>query len=186
MIAVGSCRWSEPHISKPRLQVCRRSCAQRDGRVRPLDVAASGTLFGDSVGVLCLEVDDDGNSGRPILCQLVATSVTNDGRAKAGYSAPSALAQARAITQSTRRARLTGRDVDAVELHATATKLGDAIEVSGVTRALGVREAATDAPLRLTCIKGNIGHANCAAIVNWPTKSLPDAWSRYCYAYSPF
>ena len=134
-----------------------------DGRVRPLDVAASGTLFGDSVGVLCLEVDDDGNSGRPILCQLVATSVTNDGRAKAGYSAPSALAQARAITQSTRRARLTGRDVDAVELHATATKLGDAIEVSGVTRALGVREAATDAPLRLTCIKGNIGHANCAA-----------------------
>ena len=131
-----------------------------DGRVRPLDAAASGTLFGDGVACCALEVYGGPGGDRPALCVLAGSATTNDGRAKASFTAPSALAQARAIARSTRRARMEGKDLDLLELHATATKVGDAIEVAGVVRALGDRGGAD---LRLTSVKGNIGHANCAA-----------------------
>jgi len=45
-----------------------------------------------------------------------------------------------------------------VECHATATKVGDAIEMRGLRMALG--EASNP---RVGSVKGNIGHANCAA-----------------------
>ena len=45
-----------------------------------------------------------------------------------------------------------------MECHATATKVGDAIEMRGLRMALG-----SDANPRVGSVKGNIGHANCAA-----------------------
>ena len=77
---------------------------------------------------------------------------------KAGYSAPRAEAQARAIKQSLKRASVKSKDVSYVECHATATKVGDAIEMRGLRMALG-----SDANPRVGSVKGNIGHANCAA-----------------------
>lgn len=137
----------------------------KDGIVRPLDADASGTLFGDGVGALCLEaVAEEDSSRRQALAIVLGAAVTNDGRLKAGYTAPSAEAQALAISRSTRRARIPR--LDYVELHATATKLGDAIEVAGLSRALKSLSAsagvASDGCF-LGSVKGNIGHANCAA-----------------------
>lgn len=162
----------------------------RDGTVRPLDASASGTLFGDGVGAFCLEALDANIPVapeqpsrarlRPALAVVLGVAVTNDGRLKAGFTAPSADAQALALSRSTRRARVPR--LDYLELHATATKLGDAIEMAGVVRSLkalnasgitteptpssvaaGGTEVSSATGCLLGSVKGNIGHANCAA-----------------------
>ncbi|KAJ1450282.1 hypothetical protein M885DRAFT_571480 [Pelagophyceae sp. CCMP2097] len=158
-----------------------------DGVVRPLDAAAygtaasvpdvayqcwSGTVFGDGVGAVLLEgfsADAPLDASRPLLAVLVSSCVSNDGSLKAGFTAPSADAQSRAIVASMLQANVSGAGLDYVELHATATMLGDAIEVAGLARALArLRppsggEDATPRPTLLGSVKGNIGHANCAA-----------------------
>ncbi|KAJ8604289.1 hypothetical protein CTAYLR_002502 [Chrysophaeum taylorii] len=138
-----------------------------DGVVRPLDARATGTLFGDGVGAFCFEEQEA--AGARGIAVVLGAAVTNDGRLKAGFAAPSPDAQAVAIVRSTRRAK--ARRLDAVELHATATKLGDAIEVAGLSRALKALDVAAAAAaedggggvLCLGSVKGNVGHANCAA-----------------------
>ena len=124
--------------------------------------------------------------------------MTNDGRQKAAYSAPSALAQESAILLAQEQANVTADEVSYVECHATATLLGDGIEMSGLVGAFAknknkpdrgqaaaaaaaaegdvfpgtppaaaVAEAEAEAEAERWCalgsIKGNIGHANCAA-----------------------
>ena len=130
-----------------------------DGTVRPFDKNASGTLFGDSVGAVVLKRLSLAQRDRNRIYAIVrGSAITNDGKMKAGYSAPRAEAQARAIRQSMKRASVQSKDVSYVECHATATKVGDAIEMRGLRMALG-----PDANPRVGSVKGNIGHANCAA-----------------------
>ena len=101
---------------------------------------------------------------------VLGTGVTNDGRRnKAGYAAPSAAAQAEAVRRAMHEARVAPRDVSYVECHATATNIGDGIEVLGLLDAFRSQGGeAGPGPgehgwCALGSVKGNIGHANCAA-----------------------
>ena len=65
-----------------------------DGRVRPFDAAANGTVFGDAVGAVVLkrEADalaDDDN----ILATMLGFGMSNDGARKVGYAAPGVAGQ---------------------------------------------------------------------------------------------
>ena len=154
-----------------------------DGKVKPFDANASGTLFGDAVGAVVLKrLEDAERDGDFVWAVLGGSAVTNDGRQKAAYSAPSALAQESAILLAQEQANVTADEVSYVECHATATLLGDGIEMSGLAGAfaknkpdpggraavdacpfVAVAEAEADRWCALGSIKGNIGHANCAA-----------------------
>ena len=152
--------------------------ASEDGHVRPFDAAASGTLFGDSVGAVVLKrMDDAVADGDHVWAVLKGSAVTNDGKEKAGYSAPSSEAQARAIVSAQRQAGVTSDTISYVECHATATHVGDAIEMRGLAQAFAatkqsrvdldsgveVGSAKVEPSCALGSVKGNIGHANCAA-----------------------
>eukprot|EP00939_MAST-03C_sp_MAST-3C-sp1_P000987 g987.t1 len=146
-----------------------------DGHVRPFDAEASGTLFGDSVGAVVLKpLSDAIRDGDHVWAVVRGAAVTNDGKMKAGFSAPRAEAQARAIRMSIERSGVSPSDISYVECHATATKIGDAIEIRGLKEGLygGRSSSRTDSlatcskkerPVALGSVKGNIGHANCAA-----------------------
>ena len=140
----------------------------RDGHVRPFDQGAAGTTFGDSVGAVVLKVLDDAvEDGDNIVALLSGSSVTNDGSVKAGYTAPAASGQRAAIVAAQKAAGVTARDVSYVECHATATNIGDGIELRGLTDAFASSIDKDDPESRQFCaigsVKGNIGHANCAA-----------------------
>ena len=146
--------------------------ASVDGHVRPFDAAASGTLFGDSVGAVVLKrLDEAQRDGDEVLAVISGFDVTNDGRQKAGYAAPNASAQRNSILRAQYMAGVTADEVSYVECHATATKVGDAIEMRGLVDAFAANRAvkgtdvgAQDAhACALGSVKGNIGHANCAA-----------------------
>ena len=152
----------------------------RDGRVRPFDASASGTLFGDGVACVCVEAHADSTAAARAIATAGAVvrgwGISSDGaRAKGAFSAPSAVGQADAITQALRRAKVSGGPnmLDFVEAHATATLLGDAIEARGLALAcatLGGGALRTSTPIG--SIKGNIGHANAAAGITGFVKAV--------------
>jgi acyl transferase domain-containing protein/surfactin synthase thioesterase subunit/non-ribosomal peptide synthetase component F/acyl carrier protein len=138
-----------------------------DGHVRPFDVEASGTLFGDSVGAVVLKrVEDAIEDGDHIWAVLTGFGVSNDGRMKAGYTAPSARAQAQCISDAIAMAGIDSAQLSYVECHATATHVGDAIEIKGLLDAFTAHRgdiAPRTGGCSIGSVKGNIGHANCAA-----------------------
>lgn len=138
-----------------------------DGTVRPFDQQASGTLFGDGVGAVVLKrLDDAIADGDDVWAVLSGYGMSNDGRMKAAYAAPSAAAQTRCIVDAMRMAGVHAEQVSYVEAHATATHIGDAVELKGLTDAFALtREHDSMKPgsCALGSVKGNIGHANCAA-----------------------
>jgi len=142
-----------------------------DGHVRPFDEKAGGTLFGDGIGAVVLKrLDDALKDGDRIMAVVRGAAVTNDGRDKAGYSAPASAAQQRAIVRAQRRAGVTSDQISYVECHATATHVGDAIEMRGLKEAFeenkqnsSTSSASFPVECALGSVKGNIGHANCAA-----------------------
>lgn len=137
----------------------------RDGHVRPFDRGANGTTFGDSVGAVVLKVlEDSVEDNDRIYAVLCGSAVTNDGAVKAGYTAPAAAGQSAAIVAAHQAAQVDPRDISYVECHATATNIGDAIEVRGLTDAFSKSTSTRDPQFcALGSVKGNIGHANCAA-----------------------
>ena len=136
-----------------------------DGKVRPFDAQAHGTVFGDSVGAVILKrlheaIADDDN----VLAVIRGCGVTNDGARKAGYAAPGVAGQAAAMVAALEMAGIASNEVTYVECHATGTLVGDGIELRALTEAYA---ATATAKLVGHCaigsIKGNIGHANAAA-----------------------
>ncbi|MBM7086347.1 type I polyketide synthase [Micromonospora humidisoli] len=147
-----------------------------DGVVRPFDAAASGTLFGDAVGAVVLKrLDVALADGDPVWAVLTGYGVSNDGRMKAGYTAPSAQAQARCISDAIAMAGVTSDQISYVECHATATHVGDAIELAGLRAAFEEHRDGAE-PVTGSCaigsVKGNIGHANCAAGITGLIKTV--------------
>ncbi|KVK83968.1 type I polyketide synthase [Burkholderia sp. MSMB1498] len=147
-----------------------------DGHVRPFDARASGTLFGDAVGAVVLKrLDLAQADGDPILAVISGVGLSNDGRMKAGYTAPNADAQRRCIVDALDMAGVRSEQISYVECHATATLIGDAIELKGLSDAFAQTRGA-DAPVAgscaIGCVKGNIGHANCAAGITGLIKTV--------------
>ena len=147
-----------------------------DGRVRPFDAAASGTLFGDSVGAVVLKrLDDALADGDHIWAVLSGYGVSNDGRIKAGYTAPSARAQAQCVSDALAMAGIWSGQVSYVECHATATRIGDAIELHGLLDAFSRHRNQSVVDWHrcaIGSVKGNIGHANCAAGITGLIKTV--------------
>ncbi|MFI7147597.1 SDR family NAD(P)-dependent oxidoreductase [Nonomuraea sp. NPDC050022] len=133
----------------------------RDGHCRPFDAAATGTIFGSGVGVVVLKrLADAMADGDRITAVIRAVAVNNDGANKVGFTAPSADRQAEVVLRAMELAGVGPEDIGYVEAHATATRLGDAIEIAALRKAFSARATSGLAPGRcpIGSIKGNVGH----------------------------
>ena len=133
-----------------------------DGRCRPFDASASGTVDGSGLAVVALaRLEDALASGDPIRAVIRATAINNDGARKIGYTAPGVEGQASVIATALELAGIEAGSIGAVEAHGTGTALGDPIEVRALHRAYGAgRGPGTCA---LGSVKGNLGHLDAAA-----------------------
>lgn len=134
-----------------------------DGRCRPFDAAARGTLFGSGVGFVLLKpltrAIEDGDHIRAV---IRGTAVNNDGGEKLSYTASTVEGQERCIRAALARADVDPATISYVEAHATATLLGDPVEIDALNRAFGGSSARTGS-CRVGSVKGNIGHLEAAA-----------------------
>lgn len=138
------------------------SVLTRDGHVNSFDASATGTVFSDGVGVVLLKnLKQAKADGDEILAVVKGFGVNNDGGEKGSFSAPSAEGQAGAIYAAIQDAGVHPDDIAYLEAHATATPIGDPIEVEGLK--LAFDEASKKQYCAIGSIKSNIGHLNAAA-----------------------
>lgn len=132
-----------------------------DGHCRAFDAAASGTVFGNGVGVAVLRrLDEALDADDTILAVIKGSAVNNDGAAKIGYTAPSIEGQTAVIVEALAVANLQPATIGYVEAHGTGTPLGDPIEVAALSKAFAGVPSGSCA---LGSVKTNIGHLDAAA-----------------------
>jgi phthiocerol/phenolphthiocerol synthesis type-I polyketide synthase E len=134
-----------------------------DGRCRPFDAEAAGTIWADGVGLVVLKrLDQALADGDRVRAVIRASAMNNDGAGKVGYTAPSVGGQAAVIAEALALAETPADTISYVEAHGTGTELGDPIEVAGLTQAFRL-STSQNGFCALGSVKGNIGHLNAAA-----------------------
>ncbi|WP_166212893.1 type I polyketide synthase [Cognatiluteimonas telluris] len=135
----------------------------RDGRCRPFDAAAQGTVPGNGAGIAVLKrLDDAIADGDHVYAVIRGTCVNNDGAQKVGFTAPSAEGQRDAIATALAMAGVSPSSIGYVEAHGTATALGDPLELKALAQAFsGGDEPATHCAIG--SVKSNIGHLDAAS-----------------------
>ena len=134
-----------------------------DGRCRPFDAEARGTVFGSGAGVVLLKrLDEAIEDGDPIYAVIKGFAVNNDGSGKVGFTAPSLEGQANVIAMAQGMADVDPESITYLEAHGTATPLGDPIEFAALTRAFRARTNAKSF-CALGTAKANVGHLEAAS-----------------------
>ncbi|OAT81014.1 hypothetical protein A6P54_13555 [Bacillus sp. MKU004] len=133
----------------------------RDGRCRPFDEKASGTVKGNGCGVVVLKSLSEAIRDKDTIYSVIkSTAINNDGSNKVGFTAPSVKGQAAVIEEALFQAGISPSEVGYIEAHGTGTSLGDPIEVQALNKMYG-------APVQKQCalgsVKANIGHTDSAA-----------------------
>jgi myxalamid-type polyketide synthase MxaD len=127
------------------------------GRCRTFDAGGDGFVRSEGCGVVVLKrLDDARRQGDRILAVVRGSAINQDGRTN-GITAPSGLAQRRAIREALQRSGVEPEQVGYVEAHGTGTPLGDPIEVEALADTIG-RPRADGSTVALGSVKSNIGH----------------------------
>ncbi|MDV9176928.1 beta-ketoacyl synthase N-terminal-like domain-containing protein [Streptomyces sp. W16] len=148
------------------------SMMSADGRCRPFDAAANGTVFGSGGGVVLLKrLSDALADGDHVRAVVRGSAVNNDGSLKMSYSAPSVEMQAAVVAEALAVAGVEPDSVSYVEAHGTGTALGDPIEVAALRKALDADGTRTE-PCALGSAKGNIGHLEAASGITGLIKTV--------------
>ncbi len=134
-----------------------------DGRCRPFDSQAKGTVFSRGAGVVLLKrLDDAIRDHDHIYCVIRDGAINNDGSMKAGFTAPGVQGQVAVAIEALEMAGISPESLDFVEAHGTATALGDPIEVSSLSQTFA-NYTQNKQFCALGSVKGNIGHTDVAS-----------------------
>lgn len=130
----------------------------RQGRLRPFSADADGMLSGEGAGVVILKMLDRALADGDRIEGILRGAALGSGGRSSSYTAPSPSGHADIITQALNDAGVAPDAISLIEAHGTGTRLGDPIEVEGLTRALGPQSRAV-----VGSVKANIGHTESAA-----------------------
>ncbi|NNL90000.1 MAG: type I polyketide synthase [Marinicaulis sp.] len=134
-----------------------------DGRCRPFDANAAGTVFSHGAAVVVLKrLENALADGDTIYSVIRGYATNNDGGDKVSYTAPSVEGQAEVISLALGMGGIDASTIGYVEAHGTATPLGDPIEVSGLTTAYRSMTGAKQY-CALGSVKANLGHLDVAS-----------------------
>ncbi|MEU4641565.1 SDR family NAD(P)-dependent oxidoreductase [Micromonospora sp. NPDC023814] len=129
-----------------------------DGRCRPFDADANGTVWGSGAGVTLLKrLSDAIADGDAIRAVVLGNAINNDGAGKVGFTAPSVDGQMEAIAQAVAMADVDPRTISYVEAHGTGTAMGDPIEVAALS-AVYTKDTDERGWCGIGSVKSNIGH----------------------------
>ena len=136
----------------------------------PFDARANGFVMGEGAGVMVLKrLRDAIADDYTIHAVIRGIGGSSDGRGK-GITAPSQRGQIQAIARAYNQAGYAASSVELVEAHGTSTKVGDATELSTLTRLW--TDVASGDNVAVGSIKSQIGHLKAAAGIAGIIKSV--------------
>jgi acyl transferase domain-containing protein len=128
----------------------------------PLDHKANGLIPGEGAGTIILKsLENAIKDGDRIYAVIRGVGSASDGKGKSIY-APSSLGQVTAMRKSLLRAGLNPGEIEYIETHATATPVGDKVELNTL-KMLYENEDLPKQSVALGSIKSQIGHSFSAA-----------------------
>ena len=136
----------------------------------PFDAKANGFVMGEGAGVLLLKrLGDAIRDGDEIKAVIRGIGGSSDGRGK-GITAPSQRGQVQAMARAYNQAGYEASTVQLVEAHGTSTKVGDATELSTLSRLWTGFDGGDH--IAVGSIKSQIGHLKAAAGIAGIMKSV--------------
>lgn len=133
----------------------------KDGHCRTFDAESSGCIKGNGGAVVVLKrMEDAIRDNDHIYAIIRGTATNNDGKDKAGYTAPSVDGQANCIKLAQKFGDVSYDSISYIEAHGTATRLGDPIEISALNKAFNND---TNHTCAIGSVKSNMGHLDVAA-----------------------
>ncbi|MED1724567.1 non-ribosomal peptide synthetase [Brevibacillus parabrevis] len=106
-----------------------------DGRARSFDDSSDGTGAGEGAVAVLLKPLKRALQDRDHIYAVIKGSAINQDGASVGITAPNVLAQEDVILRAWKQAQIDPETIGYIEAHGTGTKLGDPIEIDGLTRA---------------------------------------------------
>lgn len=136
--------------------------ASTDYKARTFDADANGTVWGEGFCTVVLKKLKNAKRDRDHIYAVIKGSAMNSDGKSNGITAPSARAQSELIQAAWRNAGIPLETMTYLEAHGTGTRLGDPIEMQGITGAI---RSSTDHQqfCALGAVKTNIGHLDTAA-----------------------
>jgi acyl transferase domain-containing protein/acyl carrier protein len=129
-----------------------------DGHCRAFSNDASGTIFGEGVGMVVLKkLKDAINDNDNIYAVIRGSAINNDGNRKVGFMAPSVDGQIDCMKMALKMSKTEPDTVSYIETHGTGTILGDGIELKSI------KNAYEGGNFLIGSVKTNIGHLDVAA-----------------------
>lgn len=143
-----------------------------DGKARAFDANANGTGIGEGGGIVLLKRYDRAVADQDqILAVILGSAANQDGARSNGLTAPSPTAQTEVITKAWQRAAIDPETITYIEAHGTGTKLGDPIEIKGITDAFNTVTEKRNF-CAVSSVKTNIGHLDNAAGISGLLKAV--------------
>ncbi|GMK38339.1 hypothetical protein PCCS19_13930 [Paenibacillus sp. CCS19] len=133
-----------------------------DARARTFDAASDGTGGGEGCAAILIKPLDQALRDGDAIHAVIRGSAINQDGASIGLTAPNARAQEEVIAAAWEDAGIDPETIGYIEAHGTGTKLGDPIEVAGITNAFR-RYTDRKQFCAVGSVKTNIGHLDTAA-----------------------
>ena len=124
---------------------------------RPFDKNADGVIFGDGAAILVLKrLPDALADGDRVIAVIRGMGLSSDGKSPS-INVPQSKGQSLAVRRALSQSGIEPNTVQYVEAHATATPVGDKVEIASLGAVFGDRP--TDLPrIELGSVKALIGH----------------------------
>lgn len=134
-----------------------------NGICRPFDEEANGTVLSNGAGVVVLKRYEDAvQAGDKIYSVITGRAMNNDGRMKTDFLAASIQGQHGCIKRAWHNANIGLNQIDYIEAHGSATKLGDPIEIFALKKTQDGQKY-DEKWCGIGSVKSNIGHATVAS-----------------------
>ncbi|MBU3188239.1 amino acid adenylation domain-containing protein [Clostridium bowmanii] len=133
-----------------------------DWKTKAFDDSADGTGVGEGVGAIFIKPLKNAIKDGDDIYAVIKGGMSNHDGNSIGLTAPNPLAQEKAVLGALKNAGVNGDTISYIEAHGTGTRIGDPIEIQGLTKSF-MRYTEKKQFCAIGSVKTNIGHLDHAS-----------------------
>lgn len=162
-VIVGGVNFNIHIATVEEVKMSQLGIASKEARCKTFDDSADGAGGGEGCGViLCKRLQDAIKDNDHIYCIIKSSSTNQDASLSNSIVAPSPIAQTNVILKAWEMSDINPENIKYIEAHGTGTKIGDPIEIKGLTDAFKKYTENTGF-CAVSSVKSNIGHTGYSA-----------------------